>query len=91
MLEIGVHYKKPTAITIHNGVRIICKEGLNLITTKSVCDEADLHYFKKHIKRIPENTSIRVDSYWKNFYGDYIRTVYDGNTYDINPEYLKYR
>jgi hypothetical protein len=80
---IGHHYTEPTMITIQNR-KYISEKGGKLKTNVDTICQTDLHYHYKAIKEpIPKDTEIIINSYWKNFYGDYINTTYEGNTYDI--------
>lgn len=88
-MKIGYIYEDKKQIYIGNG-RIICEKDIILITNKRVYDECDLHYFRKNPKFIESNEKVKVVGYWMNFYGHFIRCVYNNETYDIPLNDLNY-
>lgn len=39
---------------------------------------------------IPKGTQLAVCEVWRNFYGVWVRVLYDGCYYDLHPHSLKY-
>lgn len=40
-------------------------------------------------KKLFKDDIVEMDKEWSNFFGDYIRVIKDGKTYDILPDNLK--
>lgn len=90
MLNIGERYTKPIMIEISNG-KYVCEKGNKLKTKVDCICQSDLYYHYKAVKeKIPKGTTVEVNYYWKNFYGDYVNVTYKNKNYDIKTEELYY-
>ena len=57
---------------------------------KESYDQTDLHYGKRDPKPpIPEGPELKVDCWWRNFYGSYFRVKYNGNCYDVKSSNIE--
>jgi len=81
-------------IYIGNGVRIICTKGLHLKVLNDCFDEGYLHEVTRHYrsglkeKTLKAGDIVKVEEHWSNFYGSYIRCLFNGEIFDVDPHNL---
>lgn len=87
---IGHEYKGPMMLHFNNGSKVV-KAGDELeITEDSICQK-DIHYFEVTDKsKVLKGTRIRINYYWRNFYGCYINFDLNGKNYDIKSSNFKF-
>ena len=56
---------------------------------ETVCD-ARHGDWKSSYTPTPKGTQLEVIEVWRNFYGVWVRVLYDGFYYDLHPRNLKY-
>lgn len=56
---------------------------------ETVCDTQHGDW-KSARSPIPKGTQLAVCEVWRNFYGEWVRVLYDGSYYDLCPRSLKY-
>ena len=96
MDEIGYLYETPTKIQIADKLPLLCEKGLKLKVIKDCYDESYLHEslqcWRDGLKelKLKEGDIVEVIGCWKNFYGSYIKCIFNNEIYDIKPTNLSF-